>query len=827
MLNLDHLNEQQREAALHGEGPLLILAGAGSGKTSVMTHRIARLILDEGINPRNMLAVTFTNKAAGEMRERVAKLIYGAEEMEREGESLLKRMSGYGGLWILTFHSACLRILHSYADRLGYTNNFAVYDPTDQKAAIKRCVKELDLDPKQFSPQYVLAAIGGFKEDGKTPEALLAETEAAGTYVGPRRRHLAELYRSYAETLKRNNAMDFDDLLTNAVRLFKEHPDVLEYYQNKFHYIMVDEYQDTNHTQYMFVKMLAERSGNLCVVGDDDQSIYGWRGADIRNILDFEKDFKGACVIKLEQNYRSHANILDCANSVIRGNKGRKDKALWTSKGAGDKVIYRQVYDEREEARFVAGEVTRLAAAGRPLRDMAVLTRTNAQSRTFEEAFISHGLKYRVLGQVRYYDRKEVKDMLSYMALAANPKDDVAFMRIINEPRRGIGEKSVAAIAAAAGRAGVSMLEFLAAEGGGTRDGGAGDGARDDLSLIGDRAAPLTGKTADAAYGFAAIMTSYADIIDQMSVSDFYDELLLKTGYMKALEEKGAIEDMARVENLLEFRSAIVASEAEDENLTLASFLEKTALMSDVDNLDRDADAVVVMTMHSAKGLEFPVVFLPGMEEGLFPSLRGPASDDEIEEERRLCYVGMTRAMERLYLLRAKSRMIYGHRDYTMESRFLNELDQGVLDPDADMPGGELSGYLHGNPAEDWGGARPAGGSPWGGRSGGGSPRGASPAAGTPRGGNKGVGSAAGTPRGGNRGVGSAVGTPRGAFETAKAEVKQRGGAVLDLNVGDRVAHRKFGAGLVIESEGGFATVMFDTEGRKKLALDIAPLERL
>ncbi|MCL1897009.1 MAG: UvrD-helicase domain-containing protein, partial [Clostridiales bacterium] len=343
MLNLEHLNEPQREGALHGDGALLILAGAGSGKTSVMTHRIARLVLDEGVKPRNILAVTFTNKAAGEMRDRVAKLIYGAEAMEADGEALIKGMSGYGGLWILTFHSACLRILHGYAERLGYTNSFAVYDPTDQKAAVKRCVAELGLDAKEYSSAYVLAAISGFKEDGKSPAAVMAEAE--GLYIGPRRRDLAALYKLYTETLKRNNAMDFDDLLGNAVRLFQGHPDVLEYYQDRFHYIMVDEYQDTSRLQYLFVKLLAEKSGNLCVVGDDDQSIYGWRGADIRNILDFEKDFKDARVIKLEQNYRSYSNILDCANSVIRGNKGRKDKALWTDRGAGDKVVYKQVGD--------------------------------------------------------------------------------------------------------------------------------------------------------------------------------------------------------------------------------------------------------------------------------------------------------------------------------------------------------------------------------------------------------------------------------------------------------------------------------------------------
>ncbi|MDR3365257.1 MAG: UvrD-helicase domain-containing protein [Clostridiales Family XIII bacterium] len=812
MINLGHLNEKQREAALHGEGPLLILAGAGSGKTSVMTHRIARLVLDEGVDPRNILAVTFTNKAAGEMRERVARLIYGAEAMEENGDGLLRAMSGYGGLWILTFHAACLRILHSYADRLGYTNGFAVYDPSDQKAVAKRCVKALGLDPKQYSAAYVLSAISGLKEDGKSPAEALAEAE--GQYVGPRRRDIAILYKNYSEMLKRNNAMDFDDLLLNAVRLFGQNADVLERYQNRFHYIMVDEYQDTNRLQYLFVKMLAAKRGNLCVVGDDDQSIYGWRGADIRNILDFEKDFKAARVVKLEQNYRSCGFILDCANSVIRGNPDRKDKALWTDRGAGDKVIYRMVADEKEEARFVADEMRRLADGGRRLRDMAVLTRTNAQSRTFEEAFIAHGVEYRMLGQVRYYDRKEIKDMLSYMALAANPKDDVALLRIINEPRRGIGGKGTDALAAAAAQRGLSILELLAGEtGAGGADGtdstggmaglagiagadgtdSAGDaaglsgmaglaGAASADSAAGAAQVPLTGKAARAASEFAAVMMGFAEACGDMKVSELYDELLAKTGYVKALEEKGTPEEEARIENLLEFRSAIIQNEAEDPELALSDFLEKTALMSDVDNLDKGADAVTVMTLHSAKGLEFPVVFMPGMEEGLFPTQRSIGEDGRVDEERRLCYVGMTRAMDRLYLLRAKVRTLYGRRDYTLESRFLSELDKSVLDEGADKPGGDLTGYLHGDLSGGWGGARPFGES-------------------------------------GRR--------PIDAFGAARADVKQREEAkAISVGAGDRVRHRKFGAGLVIEAANGFATVMFDTEGRKKLALDLAPLSK-
>jgi len=509
--------------------------------------------------------------------------------------------------------------------------------------------------------------------------------------------------------------------------------------------------------------MLAARSGNLCVVGDDDQSIYGWRGADIRNIFDFERDFPGARVVKLEQNYRSYGNILDCANSVIRKNKGRKEKSLWTERGAGDRIVYRQVADEKDEARFVAEEVRRLAEGGRRLWDMAVLTRTNVQARPFEEAFISHGIAYRMLGQVRYYDRKEVKDMLSYMALVVNPRDDVALMRVINEPKRGIGEKSVASVAAAARLKGVSMLDLLAE---------------------GEGSVPLSGKTAQAAAEFAAVIAGFAGIYGQMKVSEFYDELLAKTGYIRALEERGTVEDEGRIENLLEFRSAIVESEAEDEGLTLADFLEKTALMSDVDNFDRSAEAVVVMTLHSAKGLEFPVVFMPGMEEGLFPTPRAVEREDGLEEERRLCYVGMTRAMDRLYLLRAKIRMLYGHRDYAIESRFLGEISTDVLDPDADMPGGDLTGYLHGDMSGGWGRARTLAGNVF-------------PAA-------------------------------AGSFDKARAEVRERELApAIEVEPGDRIRHRKFGEGLVLEAGGGFATVMFDSAGRKKLALDLAPVEKI
>jgi DNA helicase-2/ATP-dependent DNA helicase PcrA len=634
-------------------------------------------------------------------------------------------------------------------------------------------VKELDLDPKKYSPAYVLAAISSFKEEGKSPSDILAE--ASNAYAGPRRRDMAELYKAYTKILKNGNAMDFDDLLLNAVRLFQQYEEVLDEYRQRFRYIMVDEYQDTNRLQYLFVKLLAEKTGNLVVVGDDDQSIYGWRGADIRNILDFEKDFPGAKVVKLEQNYRSYGHILDCANSVIKENKGRKDKALWTERGEGDKVYYKLVYDEKDEARYVASEIARLQTAGRRYGEMAVLTRTNAQSRVFEEAFIARGIEYRMLGQVRYYDRKEIKDMLSYMVLVANPGDSIAFARAIGEPARGIGEKSLAAIMGGAAARGVTPLELLSSD---------------------EAGSVLSGKALASAVAFAVMLTSFASTYEEMKVSDLYDALLEKSGYMKALELRDTPEDDARIENLLEFRTAIAESEAEAEaaeperdeasvqSLPLGAFLEKIALMSDIDNHDRNADAVVCMTMHSAKGLEFPVVFLPGMEEGLFPSQRASEKEDGIEEERRLCYVGMTRAMDKLYLLRARQRMLYGKRNHTLESRFLAEINEAVLDEAGDQPGGDLSGYVHGDMSGGWGAAKPAFGP------------------------------------GGRRTV--------DLFREAQEDVHTKAKLPLaDVAYGDRVRHAKFGAGLVIEVEKGIVTVMFDEAGRKKLALDVAPLEKI
>ncbi|HML38342.1 MAG TPA: UvrD-helicase domain-containing protein, partial [Bacillota bacterium] len=637
---LNKLNPQQREAAVHTEGPLLILAGAGSGKTSTMTHRIAYLIKEEGVAPYNILAVTFTNKAAKEMRDRVEDLI------------------GTGiNMWILTFHSACLRILRKHAEAIGYKNDFVVYDPTDQKVVIKNCIREKNVDEKKYTPAYILSIISDCKEKGISPSKY-----AEDNGVDFRTKIILDLYTAYEAVLKKNNAMDFDDLILRTVQLFEKNEDILEYYQNKFKYIMVDEYQDTNYMQYRFIKLLAQAHNNICVVGDDDQCIYQWRGADIKNILDFEKDFRNTKVIKLEQNYRSHANILDAAHSVIENNKGRKHKKLWTDKEKGEKIKYYRADNEKDEARYIAQEIDRLHSKELKYSDFAVLYRTNAQSRTFEEALSGRELPYRVLGGTRYYDRKEIKDVMAYMRLVQNTADDLSLTRIINEPKRGIGDKTLEKLQALASVRNESLFDSLT----------------DDEIVEG-----LPSKAVDSIREMIATLRQYSQEKDNLKVSDIYDGLLVKTGYLKNLELQNTVEAEGRIENLLEFKSVIYDFEKENPQLSLSEFMERIALLSEIDNHDAGEDAVVLMTLHSAKGLEFPVVFMPGMEDGLFPGWRAFEKPDGIEEERRLCYVGMTRAMQRLYLTSAELRTLYGKTDYTKESQFLKELDKSLVDGDA------------------------------------------------------------------------------------------------------------------------------------------------
>lgn len=574
------------------------------------------------------------------MRDRVEALIGGGVNM-----------------WILTFHSACLRVLRKHAGLLGYEPNFAVYDPTDQKAAMKSILKEMELSDKRYTPAYLLGVISDCKEKALSPKAYL---ETYGSDY--RTKIIYQAYDAYEKLLKKNNAMDFDDLLLNAVRVFQRDEAALAEYQQRFQYIMVDEYQDTNFIQYTFVKMLAEKHNNLCVVGDDDQCIYQWRGADIRNILEFEKDFKDAKVVKLEQNYRSTANILAAAHSVIEKNRGRKDKKLWTSKEDGNKIAYYRADDERDEARYVAQEIDRLKTSSRKYSDFAVLYRTNAQSRTFEEALSRRNIPYRVLGGLRYYDRKEVKDIVSYMRLVQNPSDDLALMRIINEPKRGIGAKTVEKLQALAKVRGESVFKTLMDE---------------------EVVSSLSAKASAGIRQMVQTIETYSNEQENLRVSDIYDGLLVHTGYLKALEDQNTLEAEGRIENLMEFKSVIFDYEKDDLQLSLPDFMERIALLAEVDNHDENENAVVLMTMHSAKGLEFPVVFLPGMEDGLFPGWRAFEREDGLEEERRLCYVGMTRAKERLCLTSANMRTLYGKTDLTRESQFLRELDKRLIDGDA------------------------------------------------------------------------------------------------------------------------------------------------
>ena len=745
---LKELNEQQYMAATCSEGPLLILAGAGSGKTGTMTHRIAYLIKDKGISPYSILAVTFTNKAAREMRERVEDLI-----------------GSFRGMWILTFHGMCLRILRQYADRIGYDRSFVIYDPVDQKALVKSLVKAMEYDEKTFTPAYVLEVISSNKEKGVSVEDF-RETAKSGFVNRETQKKLAVLYEQYIDAMHKNNAMDFDDLILNTVKLFKECPDVLSEYQERFKYIMVDEYQDTNMLQYELIYLLAKAHGNICVVGDDDQCIYEWRGATVRNILEFEKDFPGAKVIKLEQNYRSTGNIIGAAHSVISKNKGRKDKKLWTASPLGEKVEYHKCDDDREEARYTGAKIKELMRKNPELSysDFAVLYRTNVQSRRFEESFAAANIPYQVLSGMRYYDRKEIKDMLSYMRLVANPSDDVSLERVINEPKRGIGGTSVAKIKAFASVKGISLLDAL--------------GDPDILE-------GLSGKAQAAAKELYGVLTALHLEKDNMSVGDIYDELLVGTSYLPSLEAMGTVEADGRIENLLDFKSVIAEKEkelTEDETLTLDNFMESLTLVSDVDNHDPSQDAVVLMTLHSAKGLEFPVVFMPGMETGIFPSYRTIDKGDDLEEERRLCYVGMTRARERLILTSAEMRMLYGKTDFATESQFLKEIDRNYLTGDAIYDKKvKYASYDKYDIDRDYSYGKYV-----------------SPLA-------------------------SAT-----AVRTRSTEIKKKATlAGEELSPGDKVEHEKFGEGTVISSSGNIVTVIFDSVGTKKLAKDLAPLKKI
>lgn len=642
----DTLNEQQKKGVFTTEGPVLLLAGAGSGKTRVLTHRIAYLIEELGVSPWNIMAITFTNKAAGEMKERVENLI----EMGAES------------IWVTTFHSSCVRILRRYADRLGYDNSFTIYDTDDQKTVMKDVCKRLQIDTKMLKERSILSAISSAKDELISPEEY--ELRAMGDF---RKQKIAQAYKEYQMALKKNNAMDFDDLIVKTVELFKADSEVLGSYQKRFKYIMVDEYQDTNTAQFELIRLLADANRNLCVVGDDDQSIYKFRGANIRNILDFEQVYPEAEVIRLEQNYRSTQNVLDAANAVIRNNKGRKSKTLWTDKGEGNRLHFRQFDNAYEEAEFIADDVARKKReAAADYGDCAVLYRTNAQARILEERFIIEGIPYDVVGGTNFYARREIKDLLAYLKTIDNGRDDLAVKRIINIPKRGIGAATIAKVQDYADMREISFYDALR--------------QADEIMSIGKSAAKLR--------PFVTMIQSFRSKLEFYGLEDLIKDVIETTGYVAELEASDEEDAENRIENIDELISKIVAFEEVHDQPTLGEFLEEVALVADIDRVENDSNRVLLMTLHSAKGLEFPHVYLAGMEDGIFPSYMTITSDDpdEIEEERRLAYVGMTRAKEDLTLCYAKMRMVRGETQMNAVSRFVKEIPEELMDNRPPVP---------------------------------------------------------------------------------------------------------------------------------------------
>ncbi|PAE31893.1 DNA helicase PcrA [Bacillus velezensis] len=640
---LSGLNPVQQEAVKTTEGPLLLMAGAGSGKTRVLTHRIAYLMAEKHVAPWNILAITFTNKAAREMKERVESILGpGADE-----------------IWISTFHSMCVRILRRDIDRIGINRNFSILDTADQLSVIKGILKERNIDPKKFDPRSILGSISSAKNELIEPEEF---AKTAGGYYD---QVTSDVYTDYQKKLLKNQSLDFDDLIMTTIKLFERVPEVLEFYQRKFQYIHVDEYQDTNRAQYLLVKQLAARLENICVVGDSDQSIYRWRGADIANILSFEKDYPSANVILLEQNYRSTKRILQAANEVIKNNSNRKPKNLWTENDEGIKLSYYSGDNEFGEGQFVAGKIYELHSSGRrKLSDIAILYRTNAQSRVIEETLLKSGLNYNIVGGTKFYDRKEIKDILAYLRLVSNPDDDISFTRIVNVPKRGVGATSLEKIASYAAMNGMSMFQAIK-----------------QVDFIG-----VSAKAANALDGFGAMIENLTNMQDYLSITELTEEILEKTEYREMLKAEKSIEAQSRLENIDEFLSVTKNFEQKSEDKSLVAFLTDLALIADIDQLDQKEeesggkDAVTLMTLHAAKGLEFPVVFLMGMEEGVFPHSRSLMEEAEMEEERRLAYVGITRAEEELYLTNAKMRTLFGRTNMNPESRFIREIPGDLLE---------------------------------------------------------------------------------------------------------------------------------------------------
>ena len=738
------LNKEQQEAVVHNEGPLLIMAGAGSGKTRVLTNRIAYLIEEKGVPHWSILAITFTNKAAREMKDRVKKNVgYEAEEM-----------------WISTFHSMCVRILRRDIDRIGYNRNFTILDASDQLTVIKRIIKEKNIDKKKFDPRAILGMISSAKNELKTAKDF--DKTAAGYFE----QVASTVYEQYERELKRNQALDFDDLIMTTIRLFNQVPDVLEYYQRRFRYIMVDEYQDTNHAQYRLVRLLADRHKNLCVVGDSDQSIYRWRGADIANILSFEKDYPDAKVILLEQNYRSTKRILDAANRVISHNSGRKDKNLWTNNDGGEKITYYSARNEHDEAAFIVDEIQKkLSGSDLKASDIAILYRTNAQSRVLEELFVKSNMAYTIVGGTKFYDRKEIKDLLAYLRLVANPDDDISFRRIVNVPKRGIGPTTVDKLQAYADQNDLSLFQAVA-----------------EIEQVG-----LSARFTNMLRTFHDQLSGWIQMQDYVPVKELVDELLDQTGYREMLENENTLEAEGRLENIEEFLTVAGEFEEASDDKTLIAFLTDLALIADIDKVDEEEEAehVLMMTLHSAKGLEFPVVFLAGLEEGVFPHSRSLIEEAEMEEERRLAYVGITRAEKELYLTRASMRTIFGKTNMNAPSRFLNEIPEELL-AETGLSQGKTSA------ADELPWMQPSGSS--------------------------------------NRSVNRPAPERAKRKTVTKPVTTNTGGDGFAWNVGDKAAHKKWGTGTVVSTKGEGENIELDIAfpeiGVKRLAARFAPISK-
>ncbi|MGC6769207.1 DNA helicase PcrA [Enterococcus sp. LJL51] len=737
------MNPRQAEAVLHTEGPLLVMAGAGSGKTRVLTHRIAYLIEEKGVNPWNILAITFTNKAAKEMKERVVRL------MEHGGEDV----------WISTFHSMCVRILRRDIDQIGYNRNFTIIDSSEQRTLMKRVLAELNIDPKKYDPRTILGTISNAKNALQTPEKMAKLQGSLYEEIA------AKCYAFYQRELRNNQCMDFDDLIMNTIRLFEEHPDTLAYYQNKFHYIHVDEYQDTNHAQYMLVNMLAERFRNLCVVGDADQSIYGWRGADMQNILDFETDYPNASVILLEQNYRSTKKILAAANNVIQNNRNRKDKNLWTDNLDGEKIVYYRGNSERDETQFIVQQIQKeIQENERIYGDFAVLYRTNAQSRVMEEMLLKSNIPYTMVGGHKFYDRKEIKDILGYLNILSNPMDSLSFERIVNSPKRGIGKTSIEKLRQFADMHGWPMLE-----------------AAQNVEL-----ANISGKAGKELGGFGLMIQELTQMIPYLTITELVKEILDRSGYKDDLIRQNNLESQSRLENLDEFLTVTQEfdkryAQQDEENAEapeekLAVFLNDLALVSDIDDLEESSSQVTLMTLHAAKGLEFPVVFLIGMEEGIFPLSRAMLEESELEEERRLAYVGITRAEEVLFMTNAYSRTLYGKTQYNRPSRFLEEIEEELFD----RRGIDFAAQQRAVPARD--------------------PKIFKPIYNQP-------------------------------VQKSVSAKTASGGEALDWNAGDKVKHKAWGTGTIVRVGGTGKDleldIAFPEKGIKRLLAAFAPIEKI